>query len=160
MRYNYSMTTKQTSFISKDRLQALAEVRYELRLFLHFSEMAAARHGLQPQQHQLLLQIAGAPNGVVPTIGYVAERLCLRHNSAVELSNRCEQAGLLARVVNELDRRQVALELTAKGKKILAALSIDHEEELSERAPELIRVLGKLPGMRERKIVGIAEGHR
>ena len=41
--------------------QSLAEFRYQLRCFLHFSEQAARSVGLEPQQHQLLLTIKGLP---------------------------------------------------------------------------------------------------
>ena len=40
-------------------LRTLADFRFELREFLYFSECAAVEAGLQPQQHQLLLQVAG-----------------------------------------------------------------------------------------------------
>ena len=130
--------------ISRASLQGLAEFRHQLRRFLHFSETAAEKFGLQPQQHQLLLQIAGAPDGVMPTIGYAAERLCLRHNSTVELSDRCEEAGLLSRIESESDRRCVALKVTAKGEKLLTALSIDHARELNELAPQLTQTLKRL----------------
>ncbi len=126
------------------RLQALAEFRHQLRSFLHFSEVAAEKIGLQPQQHQLLLQIAGAPSEVVPTIGYAAERLGLRHNTVVELSNRCEEGGLLIRRQDGPDRRCVVLMLTSKGRKMLESLSIDHARELDELAPQLIRTLSAL----------------
>src|ERR1700691_1150599 len=129
---------------SADRLQILAEFRHQLRLFLHFSETAAQKRGLQPQQHQLLLQIAGAPDKVAATIGYAAERLGLRHNTIVELSNRCEAAGLIARKQARSDRRCVLLELTPAGRKKLEALSIDHEAELNDLAPKLIRTLTAL----------------
>lgn len=122
----------------------LAEFRHRLRLFLHFSEEAAAKHNLQPQQHQLLLQIAGAPEGVSATIGYAADRLGLRHNSAVELSKRCEQAGLLTRKHVDPDGRCVILELTRKGEDMLQALSLDHARELNELAPQLVRTLAEL----------------
>jgi hypothetical protein len=46
-------------------LKTLAEFRYELRRFLLFSECAALEAGLQPQQHQLLLQVAGSPLGTL-----------------------------------------------------------------------------------------------
>ena len=106
--------------------------------------MAAGKLGLQPQQHQLLLQVAGAPDGVVPTIGYAAERPHLRHNSVVELTDRCEEAGLLSRSQSESDRRCIGLKVTAKGEKALTALSIDHARELNELGPELIRTLKTL----------------
>jgi DNA-binding MarR family transcriptional regulator len=130
--------------VSIDRLRLLAEFRYRLRLFLLFSEEAALRSGLQPQQHQLLLQIAGAPQGTVVTVGYVAERLGLRHNSVVELCNRCEESGLIARRQDAVDRRYVHLEVTRNGKEVLHALSIDHARELNELAPQLIQTLSKL----------------
>src|SRR5271170_6370633 len=126
---------------SKARLQVLAEFRHQLRLFLHFSEAAAAKFDLQPQQHQLLLQIAGRRDGTAATVGYAAERLGLRHNSVVELSTRCEEAGLIQRTHDDNDRRCVLLELTSKGLKTLEALSLDHSRELNELAPRLIRTL-------------------
>ena len=75
-------------------LRTLAEFRFELRRFLLFSECAALEAGLQPQQHQLLLQVAGAPENTVVTIAYAAERLGLKHNSTVELVDRSEREGL------------------------------------------------------------------
>ena len=125
------------------QLKTLAEFRHQIRLFLQFSENAAQKLGLQPQQHQLLLQIAGAA-GTATTVGYVAERLGLRHNTAVELSNRCEEAGLIRRKPGSDDRRRVLLELTLKGKRLLDSLSIDHACELNELAPQLIRTLTEL----------------
>src|SRR5580658_4408989 len=113
MRYNLNMNgvPKKTA---QQRLQTLAEFRYTLRQFLHFSELAAAEAGLHPQQHQLLLQIAGIPDGVEPTISYAAERMGLRHNTVVELSKRCEEQGLLRRTQNMQDRRYVELQVTAQ----------------------------------------------
>ncbi len=126
------------------QLRTLAEFRHQLRLFLQFSENAAQKLGLQPQQHQLLLQIAGAPDGTATTVGYAAERLGVRHNTAVELSSRSEEAGLIRRKHGDDDRRRVLLELTPKGRRLLDALSIDHALELHELAPQLIRTLTEL----------------
>ena len=89
--------------------QELAEFRSALRGFLHFSEEAATRVGLTPQQHQMMLQIAGAPHGTLTTIAYLAERLVLRHHSVVELSGRCEEAGLVIRKSDASDRRLAVL---------------------------------------------------
>jgi DNA-binding MarR family transcriptional regulator len=123
------------------RLQNLAEFRYELRQFLQFSESCAAEAGLHPQQHQLLLQIAGAPNEAETTVSYAAERLGLRHHTVVELSKRCEEAGLIHRNQDLNDRRRVQLQVTAKGHRVLRVLSEDHERELYELGPRLIRAL-------------------
>lgn len=156
------MAHRKEASLRRGRLQILAEFRHQIRLFQQFSEAAAQRSGFQPQQHQLLLQIAGAPKGVAATIGYAAERLGLRHNTAVELCNRCEEAGLIARVQDSLDRRCVLLEVTRKGKEVLDSLSIDHARELNELAPQLIQTLaalkavsrqpGKPAGRRDREV--------
>lgn len=129
-------------------LQILAEFRHQLRVFLQFSEMAARKAGLEPQQHQLLLQIAGAPNGVNVTVGYAAGRLGLRHHTVVELSNRCVQAGLIHRRQVGSDRRYVELQPTPKGNRLLRSLSVDHVRELHELAPRLIRSLTRLKNLK------------
>jgi len=133
---------------SKDRhrLQTLAEFRCSLRQFLLFSEQRAEQAGLHPQQHQLLLQVAGAPDGVETTVSYTAERLGLRHHSVVELSKRCEEAGLLRRMDDPADGRRVVLQVTADGHRILRALSADHERELHELLPKLVRSLRAIRG--------------
>jgi DNA-binding MarR family transcriptional regulator len=133
-----------SQFHRRERLQTLAEFRYALRHFLHFSEQCSAKHGLSPQQHQLLLHLAGAPDGVETTISYAAERLGLRHHSVVELSKRCEQAKLILRKHDDSDRRFVTLRVTAKGQRILRSLSEDHERELYELVPRLIGALTRI----------------
>lgn len=126
---------------SDSLLQTLAEFRYELRRFLHFSERVALEAGLQPQQHQLLLQIAGARDGEAVTIAYAAERLGLKHNSTVELVDRSEREGLLTRTADPGDKRRAILEMSTKGHRLLDRLATDHANELKERAPRLIEAL-------------------
>jgi DNA-binding MarR family transcriptional regulator len=129
---------------SQLRLGALAEFRYELRRFLHFSECAAVESGLQPQQHQLLLQVAGAPEGQGVTIAYAAERLSLRHHSVVELVNRSQREGLLMRSANPVDRRHAILQVTRKGERLLNKLADSHARELNELAPRLAKSLQRI----------------
>lgn len=130
--------------VAHQRLQSLAEFRYALRKFLNFSEQAALQANLQPQQHQLMLQIAGAPDGVETTISWVAERLGLRHHSVVELSKRCAEAGLVQRLQTNPDHRFVILQLTAAGEQALANLSDAHARELNELAPQLVLALNRV----------------
>jgi DNA-binding MarR family transcriptional regulator len=125
-------------------LTALAEFRYELRRFLHFSECAAQEAGLHPQQHQLLLQVAAAPNTTAVTIAYAAERLGLKHNSAVELVDRSEREGLLARTEDAVDKRRAILQVTRKGKNVLTRLTTSHVRELNELGPGLAQVLKRI----------------
>jgi DNA-binding MarR family transcriptional regulator len=130
--------------IAETHIIALAEFRYTLRRFLHFSEEATTAAGVAPQQHQLLLQIAAAPAEASTSVGYLAERLALRHNSVVELCNRCEQAGLILRKSDPTNRRTVVLKLTAEGNRVLRRLSADHARELNEFGPRLVVALKAL----------------
>jgi DNA-binding MarR family transcriptional regulator len=142
---------------SRSLLRSLADFRFELRSFLCFSEQAALRAGLQPQQHQLLLQVAGAPAATIVTIAYAAARLGLKHNSAVELVDRSEREGLLERVEDETDKRRIQLRVTRKGENVLKRLTTEHARELNVMAPglisalELVRVHADVPSTTEVK---------
>ena len=128
----------------RGHIQLLASFRSEIRQFLQFSEQAAAAAGLQPQQHQLLLQIAGAPDHTLVTLSHIAGAMGLRHHTVVELSKRCELAGLIRRTHDPGDRRCVVLELTARGHRALGQLSKVHARQLRELAPSLIQALTRI----------------
>jgi DNA-binding MarR family transcriptional regulator len=118
----------------------LADFRYVLRRFLEFSENAAIARGLTPQQHQALLVIRASPSGM-PNISLLAERLRIRHNSAVELADRLENCGLIRRQTSPTDGRSVILKLTAKGTRKLENLSLAHRNELRQLKPEILGML-------------------
>src|SRR4029077_9856842 len=65
--------------------RTLAELRYLLRRFASFSEAAPRGPALTSQQHQALLAIKGSPGRERLAVGELAERLQLRHHSAVGL---------------------------------------------------------------------------
>ena len=134
----------------RDEIQLLAKFRSEIRRFLRFSEKAATAAGLEPQQHQLLLQVAGVSDGVLATISHISEAMCLQHHTAVELSKRCEAAGLVRRTQDLNDRRCVILELTAEGQKALRGLSEVHAQQLRELAPSLIQALTRISNSNDR----------
>ncbi len=138
------MKARSSSDQSRALLGSLADFRFELRSFLLFSERAAVHAGLQPQQHQLLLQVAGAHDTCLVTIAYAAARLGLKHNSAVELVDRSEREGLLERVEDPQDRRRIQLRVTRKGENVLHRLSNEHAQELNVLAPGLIAALERV----------------
>lgn len=124
--------------------QALAELRYQIRRFLHFSEQAARKAGLEPQQHQLMLALKGLPEGVRPRIGELAERLQIQHHSAVELIDRLTAAGYAKRGHQSQDRREVLITLTEKGEHILRELSLHHTAELGSQGATLLQALKRV----------------
>lgn len=141
MRYNVLRSPiMKKSQISAD-YESLAEVRYQLRRFLHFSEQAARDTGLEPQQHQLMLALKGLPAAKRPRVGELAERLQIKPHSAVELINRLASTGYVRRHRGGEDRREVLLDLTSKGEKILRNLSLHHRAELRKSGPALIVAL-------------------
>jgi DNA-binding MarR family transcriptional regulator len=121
--------------------ESLAELRYQIRRFLHFSEQASRDAGLEPQQHQLMLTLKGLPIGTSPRIGELAERMQIQHQSMVELVNRLATGGYVRRLRRGEDRREVLLSLTPKGEKILGELSLNHKTELRMRGPALVTAL-------------------
>lgn len=122
----------------------LAEFRYVLRHFLIFSENAASATGLSAQQHQALLAIKGARGATPVTAGLLAERLGIRHHSAVGLLDRLAGKNLIRRQRNREDRRQVLILLTPKAERLLARLSAAHQGELRRIAPLLRGLLTQL----------------
>lgn len=123
----------------------LADFRYALRCFLEFSEIAAAGQGLTPQQHQALLVLRASPPQA-SNVGRLAERLRIRHNSAVELANRLESAGLIRREPSSKDRRSVILTLTVEGAAKLEELTRAHRNELRQLRPEIVAMLQSIEG--------------
>ncbi len=119
----------------------LSEFRYLLRRFLGFSEQAAQAAGLTSRQHQALLAIKGFPEADKVTIQALAERLCVRHNSAVELVDRLVEGSLVVRCPDPRDRRRVLLRLSPLAERRLARLSATHLEELRRLGPALRQIL-------------------
>lgn len=128
--------------------EALSQFRYLIRCFLEFSQNAARAAGLTPRHHQALLAIRGYPDGKPVTIGDLAERLRIRHHTAVELVDRLSEAGLVERVIDPDDQRRVLLGLTDLATRHLAHLSTAHLDELSRIEPLLKQVLSRRSGKR------------
>ncbi|MDE3179002.1 MAG: winged helix-turn-helix transcriptional regulator [Acidobacteriota bacterium] len=109
----------------------LALFRYELRQFLRFSEKAARGAGITPQQHQLMLGVAGYTGRGWATISELAEFLQERHNAVVGLVDRAQKRGLVSKREIALDHRFVRVGLTARGSRTLGELAALHRRELA-----------------------------
>jgi DNA-binding MarR family transcriptional regulator len=130
--------------ISLNEYRALADFRYTIRRYLRFSEQAARQAGLEPQHYQFLLAIKGIPEGTRATVGELAERMQIQHHSTVELVDRMEERGLVSRKRGSEDRREVLVQLSAKGEKVIRDLVLHHRAELRESAPKLTQSLRKI----------------
>jgi DNA-binding MarR family transcriptional regulator len=130
--------------------QELAEFRYRIVSYLKKADQGARAAGLEPQQYLLLLALRGLPAGHEPSIRVLAERLQVRHHSAVGLIDRLERRGLVRRERAKSDRRRVLVRLTARGNAMLAKVAKQRIADLRTTAPALVRALSA--------IVAIANG--
>jgi DNA-binding MarR family transcriptional regulator len=116
--------------LTKEDFEALARFRFGIRRYLRFSEETVRRHGVRPQQYQLMLAIKGFPGRDWALIRELAERLQLRHHSVVELVDRAQAEGLVRRTTDPDDARAVRVVLTAQGERLLGRLTALHRDEL------------------------------
>jgi len=130
-----------STHLCKEDYELLAEFRYTLRCFLRFSEEAATKHDLTPQQYQALLAVEGFPGRNYVTVGELAEKLQIAHHSAVGLADRLEKTGLIVRRPDSDDRRKVWISLTKSGLNTLEKLYRVHRGELRSVGPRLATLL-------------------
>src|SRR5947209_13720761 len=137
-----------TSGVAKEittaEYQALAEMRYRIRKFVGEGDAVARAAGLKPQQYLLLLALRGLPEGEEATIRALADRLALKHHSAVELIDRLETHGYVRRSRNRDDRRQVLVTLLPRGEKLLEEVARDRISELRASGAALVSAISAL----------------
>lgn len=133
-------TTPNTVTLSKQDFEQLADFRYQLRIFLRFSEEVTQQHGITVLQYLLLLQVKGYPDKEWATIAELAERLQSHHHGVVSLVSRCEKAGLVLRHAGQYDKRCVEIQLTSKGEILVNQIAQRHKDQVSQ----LQQVLGRV----------------
>jgi DNA-binding MarR family transcriptional regulator len=130
--------------ITSAEFRALAEMRYRIRLFLKAGDASARKAGLEPQQYLMLLAIRGLAPEMPAKIQTLADRLVLKHHSAVELLDRLERRGYVKRTRGRQDRRQVLVSLMPRGEKILETVVQQRISELRVTGRELVRAIAAL----------------
>src|SRR5213594_798613 len=140
MRYTYPVAKE----ITTEEYQALAELRYLIRKFVGEGDAVARAAGLEPQQYLLLLAIRGLPEGEEATIQALADRLALKHHSAVELIDRLEAHGYVRRSRSRDDRRRVLVTLLPRGEKLLEQVARDRIGELRASGAALVKAISAL----------------
>jgi len=137
-------TTSSQTDVTPSDYQALAEFRYQIRRYLAVSDQAAEAEGLPSQQYQLLLALKGLPDGMEATITNLADRLGVRHHSAVELVDRLEKRGLVKRERSDVHRSFVFVRVTKDGENMLRKLVASRKVDLKVAGPILVKTLTTL----------------
>jgi DNA-binding MarR family transcriptional regulator len=130
--------------LSKQQYETLASFRFALRQFLRFSEDAANAAGCLPQQYQALLAIKGFPGRDYVTVRELADRLHIKHHSAVGLIDRLVAEKFVTRGPSPEDGRRVHVRLTVRGQRVLEKLASAHREQLRRIGPEISQLLQRL----------------
>jgi DNA-binding MarR family transcriptional regulator len=117
-----------------------------VRCFQRFSEQVARSLNITPQQHQLLLGVAGYTGRGWATISELAEFLQGRHNAVVGLVQRAVERGLVRKIQGEKDRRFVKVHLTRRGSTILDKISRKNIAELRALQLEIMKSPPPRPG--------------
>lgn len=136
-------TSRQKQLVRDADYRALSDFRQNIHDYLDFSDRAAKAAGIEPRQYQLMLAIKGLPQDIEPAVGTLAARLRVRHHSAVELIDRAERNGFVARE-RSANGRYVLVALTSKGALTLERAVATRLEELQSAGPVLVTALRRL----------------
>ncbi|WFU18670.1 MarR family transcriptional regulator [Bradyrhizobium sp. CB3481] len=144
-----SKRTKSNALSTVD-YEALARFRYQLRLFLAFSDMRAKIAGLTSQQYQALLAIKGFSSQKPMFVGELSRLLLVKHHTTVELVDRMVKLGLLRRMVDAQDKRRVLVTLTKRGQSLLHKVAAVHHAHLGSSS-RMLRKVSQLLGSVEQQ---------
>lgn len=133
------------SALAHSDLSALAAFRYALRSFLRFSkELLAVEGNFTVEQYEALLALRASESSSGMQVGQLSERLQVRHHTAVALTNRLMDRGLVSKRRARSDRRHVYVRLTAAGTQLIDRLAAYHRREIGARSGEMIGALRRL----------------
>jgi DNA-binding MarR family transcriptional regulator len=119
----------------KAHFQGVAEARYVIRKVFRIVDDGAKKAGLDPLEHQALIQIFASREPV--RVIALAERLDIPPTFASRLAINLEEKGFASRSRSREDRRTTIVEATDAGRGILGAIdrtvSIQVDNFMSER---------------------------
>jgi DNA-binding MarR family transcriptional regulator len=102
-------------------IQAIAEARYTVRTVTRIIDGQARAAGVEPLQHQALLQVDADDRSMLP-VTRLAERLDIPVEVASRLVRQLETDGLVRRAQSRGDRRVTEVHITAAGRRIVRSV--------------------------------------
>lgn len=115
----------------------IAEARYAIRKVFRIVDDRAKLAGLEPLEHQALLQVYGSP-GEMLQVNSVARRLDIAPAFASRMIRQLETKGYVLRRSSETDRRVTEVHMTAAGREIVRSIDADvrmHVEYFQAQLP-------------------------
>jgi len=111
-----------------DYMRVVAQARHVFRAVQRIIDECAKGHGIEPLEHQAMIQIYGAAESKLP-IGQLAKRLNIVPALASRLVQQLEDRGFARRIRSTTDRRATYVSLTSKGVSILLSIvEVAHDE--------------------------------
>jgi DNA-binding MarR family transcriptional regulator len=126
--------------LSEEDYEALARFRQALRNFMAFSDSMLESAGLGPRRYQAMLAVRARAGGERLSVGELADLLLIKPNTAAELVNRLEDAGLVERVRDRMDKRRALLTLTPEGARRLDEVAQHHLAKLEESRAAFLKL--------------------
>jgi DNA-binding MarR family transcriptional regulator len=108
----------------KEYFRGIAQARYTVRRVFRIVDEQARRAGLDPLQHQALIQIFGAGEAAL-RVNDVAERLDIAPAFASRLVRELAAKGLVSRDASDTDRRITLVSVSDAGRELLAQIDRD-----------------------------------
>lgn len=108
----------------------VADARYAIRKVFRLIDEHARRVGLDPLEHQALIQVFGSP-GRTLQVKDLAERLDVGSDVASKLVSSLEQHGLAERVRSDRDRRGINVSSTEAAERLLASIDVRVREHIA-----------------------------
>jgi DNA-binding MarR family transcriptional regulator len=104
--------------------EGVARARYAVRKAFRIVDEQAKRAGLEPLQHQALIQAYGSGDELL-RVNEIADRLDIAPAFASRLIRDLVQAGLVERKASERDRRITLVEVTDAGRAMLEKINAE-----------------------------------
>ena len=131
--------------MSEEQLHATGHWSSILRAYALTIRLTLKGFRLTEQQYATLLEIHSSDPARPLTVGTLAARLGIRHNSAVAAINRLCERGFVSRVRSKKDRRMVCLQLTGDGRAVLTKLMLADSRHVSNIELELAQLARAKP---------------
>lgn len=118
--------------LGDEHVQAQAEWQYALRTCCMAQQAALRKFRVTTHEYGCLLEIQHSGRSGDFTVGALATRLQVRHNTAVGLVTRLCKRGYVIRTRSDHDRRRAELQLTREGVTLLERVMRAQWELLAE----------------------------